>query len=145
MAKAKKKAKKSKSSTKAKDSRKAKSPKKGKSLKKAKVSRKAKKVVSIILPPKATTSLESRAGVAVTFTSDPTGGMAMKVNGSKLSSLPSSLILTGGTHSLEWTFVGPSKAKYSVIVTGAQSPASPIDDEIRDGENSASGTFDVQV
>jgi hypothetical protein len=136
MAKAKKKTKKT---------RKSNSSKKGKSAKKAKVSKKPRIPKKRKSPGKATASLESRVGIAVTFTSDPTGGMAMKVNGNKLSSLPSTLTLAGGTHLLEWTFAGPSGAKYSVIVAGAQSPTNPIDDEIRDGENSASGTFNVQV
>lgn len=138
MAKAKKRAKKTrkfKSSTKPKNS-------KGKSPKKAKRSSTAPKARSSL---ESRGSFESRSGVAVTFTSDPTAGMAMKVNGRKLPSLPNTLTLSRGPHSLEWTFAGPSKAKYSVIVTGAQSPTSPIDDEIRDGENSAAGTFDVQV
>src|SRR5262245_24640864 len=60
-------------------------------------------------------SLESRGeavatatGVDVIFTSDPTSGMSMKVDGKGLSNLPSTLNLPTGDHMLEWTFAGPS-------------------------------------
>jgi hypothetical protein len=114
--------------------------------KKGKKARKAKRASRPQLARiSATRHLKAGGGGDVTFDSAPRGGMTMKLGEETLSPLPKTKHLASGTYSLEWTFVGPSKAEYRVIVTGAKSPTEPIKDKIRDGKLVAFGACGVEV
>jgi len=71
--------------------------------------------------------------------------MTMSVDDVELTANPQALLLTPGDHLLEWTFVGPRGAEYTIRVTGARSPRAPITDRIADDENMAAGYCDVLV
>jgi hypothetical protein len=81
----------------------------------------------------------------VTFESFPKTGMTMKVDMKLLTTNPQSLLLTPGDHLLQWTFVGPPGAEFTIHVTGALMPRAPITDRIAEGENMAAGYYDVLV